>query len=85
MSSTEQNHANFSENEFLPAKLRDTNIQASTVRATMMVSVVVIPEAVTEETDFLVPKMHCLNKLRDKSRTDIDCVGFCACESAVSR
>ena len=83
MSSTEQNHANFSENEFLPAKLRDTNIQASTVRGTMMVSVVC--EAVTEETDFLVPKMHCLNKLRDKSRTDIDCVGFCACESAVSR
>ena len=46
---------------------------------------VVIPEAVTEETDFLVPKINCLNKLRDKSRTDIDCVGFCACESAVSR
>ena len=42
---------------------------------------VVIPEAVTEETDFLVPKIHCLNKLRDKSRT---CVGFCACKSAVS-
>ena len=40
VSSTEQNHANFSENEFLPAKLRDTNIQASTVRGTMMVSVV---------------------------------------------
>ena len=46
---------------------------------------VVIPEAVTEKSDFLVPKIHCLNKLRYKSRTEIDCVGFYACESAVSR
>ena len=45
---------------------------------------VLIPEAVTQETNFLIPKMHCLNKLRGKSRTGIDCVGFCAWWSAVS-
>ena len=28
-----------------------------------------IREAVTEETNFLVPTIHCLNKLRGKSRT----------------
>ena len=44
-----------------------------------------IPEAVTQETNFLIPKIHCLNKLRGESRTGIDCVSFCACESAVSR
>ena len=86
LSSTEQNHANFAENEFLPS-----NSETQTFRHVQCAEpwrlewCVLIPEAVTQETNFVIPNMHCLNKLLGKSRAGIDCVGFCACESAVSR
>ena len=85
VSSAEQNHEIFSENEFLPAKLRDTNIQA-TVCGTMMVSVVSGNSWGGNRGNRLCgPYNPLLNKLRDKNRTDIDCVVFCAWKSAVSR